>query len=383
MRRVASPARKHWQKLVEDKGLTYHTLETGKPYWNESAYYAFRMEEVDRMEAATNELHGMCLEAAGHIIEKKRYPELGIRADWVPLIEKTWNEEPPAIYGRFDLWYDDGARPKLLEYNADTPTGLVEAAVTQWYWLQDLFPKNDQWNSIHERLVAKWRELRQWLPGGLVHFLHMDSAEDFMTVAYLADTAREAGLLQHVMPIGEVGSDHLGSLIDNGVPEREMKNIFKLYPWEWLLKDEYARLVNLGYQQWLEPAWKMLLSNKGIMAVLWEMYPNHPNLLPTFLREPRGLDAWARKPLMSREGANITFSTKIDAETVNLQRTGGLYGNEGFVYQELCTLPEFDGKHPVIGSWVIDGVSAGCGVRESADLITGNLSQFVPHMIDG
>jgi len=74
-------------------------------------------------------------------------------------IRETWNfEPPPALYGRLDLVYD-GGQIKLLEYNADTPTALVEAAVTQWYWLEDTFADADQFNSIHEKLVAKWKDL--------------------------------------------------------------------------------------------------------------------------------------------------------------------------------------------------------------------------------
>lgn len=78
----------------------------------------------------------------------------------------SWNEEPPAIYGRFDLAYDGIHPPKLLEYNADTPTALLEASVVQWYWLQDVFPKDDQFNSIHEHLVAKWKELKDYVGRG-------------------------------------------------------------------------------------------------------------------------------------------------------------------------------------------------------------------------
>ena len=49
--------------------------------------------------------------------------------------------------------YDGKAPPRLLEYNADTPTALLEASVAQWFWLQDCFPTADQFNSIHERLI--------------------------------------------------------------------------------------------------------------------------------------------------------------------------------------------------------------------------------------
>lgn len=117
-------------------GLAWHT--PGRPYWNESAFYEFTAREVDILEAATNELEAMSLAAVQ------------------PLIEHSWEAEQPSLYGRFDLAWGGEASPKLLEYNADTPTSLVEAAVAQWYWLEDTHPGADQFNSIHERLIAAW-----------------------------------------------------------------------------------------------------------------------------------------------------------------------------------------------------------------------------------
>jgi len=139
MKRVAIKPRADWEKKVEQIGLIYHHTED-HAYWNESAYYSFRSTEIDRIELATNELHDTCLQAAQHIIDNNRFKELAIPDAAVPVIKQAWEDEPPAIYGRFDLAYD-GEQLKLLEYNADTPTALLEASVVQWYWLQDLFPQ--------------------------------------------------------------------------------------------------------------------------------------------------------------------------------------------------------------------------------------------------
>ena len=192
MRRVSATPRADWQRKVEEAGLTWHTGE--QAYWNEAAFYEFTAKEVDVLEAATNELETMTLQAAQHVIDQKLYAKLGIPEIAIPLIESSWEAEPPSLYGRFDFAYDGTNPPKLLEYNADTPTSLVEAAVVQWYWLQDCFPKRDQFNSLHERLVALWKELGKYLPGRRIDFCSMDDAEDGMTVTYLQDTAQQAGL---------------------------------------------------------------------------------------------------------------------------------------------------------------------------------------------
>ena len=168
-RRSAAP-RQGWQEKVESQGLLFHS-PGGQSYWDESAYYQFSAVQIDQLEAATNELQARCQEAVQFVIDQNRFAELGIPAAAVPAIRAAWEEEPPAIYGRMDFSWDGRAAPKLLEYNADTPTGLLEAAVVQWYWLQDAFPKADQFNSIHERLVAKWKELQCCLHGPL-YFAH-------------------------------------------------------------------------------------------------------------------------------------------------------------------------------------------------------------------
>jgi len=341
----------------------------------------FRSKEIDRIEAAANELHDMCLQAAQHIIDNNRFKELAIPDAAVPVIKQAWEDEPPAIYGRFDFAYD-GEHLKLLEYNADTPTALLEASVAQWYWLQELYPKLDQFNSIHEKLLAKWQELKPYL-AKTVHFAYLqppdiENSEDLMTVSYLMDVAGQAGFNTALIRIDDIGWDvDQHSFVD--LNNNPIRSIFKLYPWEWLLRDAFAAhlLENHPFTQWIEPIWKMLLSNKGILPILWELFPGHDNLLECHFNRPKNLTGYVRKPLLSREGANLSLH-----RGTTIQQTGGPYGEEGFVYQAIGRIPDFGGVFPVIGSWVIDGVAAGIGIRESETPVTNNLSCFVPHVFE-
>jgi len=376
VRRISTSPRNGWEKKVEDVGLTWHSGD--RVYWNESAFYQFTAKEVDQIEAATNELETMTLAAAQHVIDNHLYASMGIPDIAVPLIERSWEAEPPSLYGRFDFAFDGVNPPKLLEYNADTPTSLLEAAVVQWYWLQDTNPNRDQFNSIHERLIALWKELTPYLPGGRIDFCSMDDVEDGMTVTYLQDTAQQAGLAASCFPITEVGWNG-GDFV--GPDSQPLGAVFKLYPWEWMVREEFARHVGGASTVWIEPPWKMLLSNKGILPVLWKLYPRHPFLLEAHFDSPGLLMSWVKKPLLGREGANIT----LHEPGRNLE-TGGAYGAEGFIYQDLAPLKPFDGKFPVIGSWLVGHVegdaAAGMGIRESENPITTNTSQFVPHLFD-
>ena len=375
MKRRKGKARADWVNKVEDVGLVYHHTQ-GKPYWDESVYYEFTAKEVDVLEAATNELQRICLLAGQKIIDDNRFAEFGIPQLAWQAITDTWITEPPAIYGRMDLAYNGYDPPKLLEYNADTPTALLESAVVQWYWLEEVHKGADQFNSIHERLVAKWKELRGYLDN-VLYFAHLDDpqGEDTMTANYLRDTASQAGFDARGILVRDIGWDGK-EFVD--MQNRAMRAIFKLYPWEWMMHEGFGphAIETMNVVNWVEPIWKMLWSNKAILPLLWEMFPNHPNLLPAYFDGPRDLKEWIRKPKMSREGANVTVHSSDGPDLT----TGGDYGEEGFVYQELASIFHGEGQYAVLGSWVIDGESGGMGIRESDGPVTRNESRFVPHL---
>lgn len=377
MERIASTPRPDWQSVVEARGLKWHTGQT--PYWSEDAYYQFTTAQIETLERATNELHERCIEAVQHVIDEERYAELKIPEHAIPLITASWKEEPPSVYGRFDLAYDGTSPPKMLEYNADTPTSLLEVAVIQWDWLQALHPGADQFNSVHERLVDYWKSVQGDLPssgplGPLVHFASVDDLEDGMTAAYLAETAAQAGLQVKLLAMADIGWDPQSRELCD-LQDTRLDTLFKLYPWEWLMHEPFGDHLRVAKTLMIEPAWKMVLSNKGILPILWEMFPGHGNLLPSYFDEPHGMFEYAKKPLLSREGANVTVHTMKE----HVESTGE-YGAEGYVFQELAPIPEFDGKRPIIGSWIIGQEAAGIGIREADGWVTGNTSRFVPHL---
>ncbi len=379
MKRKSIESRDNWEKKVEEVGLLFHHTPEGL-YWDETAYYRFTARQVDELERATNELHALCLEAVQHIIDEDRFADLAIPPAAVPLIRQAWEDEPPSLYGRFDFSYDGKSPPKLLEYNADTPTSLLEASVVQWFWLEERFRGADQFNSIHERLIAKWTELKDYISAYPLYFTcGGGSVEDATTVGYLQDTAQQAGIPTAWILVEDIGwDDGLRQFVD--LQDGRITSLFKLYPWEWLLSDEFGPCLLEAYRemQWIEPMWKLILSNKGILPILWELYPGHPNLLETYFEGPRHLTDFVRKPLYSREGANVLIQ-RADGGRIE---SGGSYGAEGHIYQRLALLPEFDGNFPLIGSWVIDGESAGIGIRETRTPVTDNYSRFIPHLLD-
>jgi glutathionylspermidine synthase len=386
MQRVAIAERPTWRSRAKDLGFQFHSPD-GSIYWDERAYWQFTLREIEEdLEAPAAEIEALCRDLLLRVTrDDKLFLRLRIPKMHWELIRESYKRGDPSLYGRFDFSYDGQGPAKLLEYNADTPTSLYETSVFQWYWLEEqraagkLPGTADQFNSIHERLVSRFRDLSG---AGVLHLTCVEtSTEDRGTVDYIAECAQQGGFPTEFIAIGDIGTGRDGQLYD--LQNRPIERLFKLYPWEWLFREQAAKSLTTSYTGFLEPPWKAILSNKGILPLLWDMAPNHPNLLESYFEDdPRAkaLDgAYVRKPLYSREGANIEIvrgGRVVDSDA-------GPYGAEGFIRQALAPLPMVDGNHAVLGLWMVTGEPAGLGIREDNSAITKNTSRFVPHAIVG
>jgi len=371
MKRLTIESRENWQQKVKNLGFGFHA-----DYWNEKACYEFTMEEINSIEHATTELQHMCRQAVEYVIKNKLYYKFHIPEYLVKHIEDSWYNNAPSLYGRFDLAFNNG-EIKMLEYNADTPTSLFEGSIVQWFWLQEIDEKLDQYNRLHEKLIEQLQHIKPALKGDCLYFSCVEeNLEDYTTVHYLMDCAMQAGITCKFIFVEDIGWDE-----DNKVfldeDDNTIEAIFKLYPWEWMAHEDYGEFIIESNAIWVEPSWKMILSNKAILPILWELFPGNKYLLPAYFEKPDDMASFAKKPILSREGANV----EIVKENQTVECTDGEYGEEGYIYQQYIELGTEEGNHFILGSWLIGGEAAGMGIRESDNLITNNTSRFVPHRI--
>lgn len=384
MQRIRTEERANWRDVAEELGFRFHTPQ-GEPYWREDAYYSFTLKEVeDDLEDPAAELEEMCFAIVDKACRDEAVMErLKIPARFWDYIQQSWRGQAKNLYGRMDFSYRGDGPAKLLEYNADTPTALYEAAVFQWRWLEDLqaagrLPENaDQFNSTHEILIEAFGAFG--IEGPLHLACEPDSEEDLGTIEYLGDCAEQAGLEVFLLPLDAIGLTDLGGFVDGS--DRPITTLFKLYPWEWMFEDDFAAHLQRSGLCIIEPPWKAVLSNKGLLPLLWEMAPGHPNLLPAFFEDAVDADVlgpdFVKKPLFSREGANIEI---VEGGAVS-EAASGPYGAEGRVVQALAPLPDMDGMHPVLGVWLVASRPSGLGIREDVGRITTDDSRFTPHVI--
>ncbi len=357
----------------------------GIPYWDETAYYRFTWREIEEdLKGPAEEIERLCFE----VVERATNDEtvlrrLGIAEPYWDYVAESWRNQERNLYGRMDLSYDGKSAAKLLEYNADTPTALYESSIFQWVWLEQaasagLIPEGcDQFNDLHESLVQAFSN------SGIEGLLHLSCVQDIEddkgTLDYLEECAEEADLETCFVSMEDIGLDAEERFTD--LDDRVITTLFKLYPWEWIMDEAFGRHVPASGARLIEPPWKAVLSNKGLLPLLWEMFEGHPNLLPAYFEGDAGAaelgGTYVRKPLWSRQGANIEI---VRDGTTQTERDGP-YGDQGHVVQAFHPLPEMAENYPLIGCWLVASRAVGLCIREDRTLVTGKEANFVPHVI--
>lgn len=402
MQRKHITPRKDWLEQLTKDGVLWSTTEEG-PYWNEAmqtpVYYEFTASEQNSLEQAANVIHKYSLtflewffESASGEEKESIWGLFNIPVSIRQVIQDSWDNDEWGFYGRFDFIMTKNG-PKLLEYNADTPTILIESAASQWNWFSDnqeagkFSSSSYQFNEVHEALIQHWRDMKKY--NGItktLNFVATQQVDDFATISYLADTAHQAGIPVKVFDINEI---QLGD--DNNFYDLESQHMdlcFKLYPWEWMMEDEFGASIPKSRTRFIEPAWKMMLSNKALLVMLWKMFPECPYLVPAFsgkvdyaLQKSEGYGTkWVSKPILSREGSNVTI---FDVEDPNFTKieTSGPYSEEPTIIQQYIEWEPIDKCYPMLGVWMVGDDAVGLGIREDDSPITQNNSRFIPHVV--
>ena len=387
MQRVLVTPRPNLDQRIKESAFDFASTR-GQVYWDESAYYRFSSHQIKNdLEAASGELAALCLDFVGFAVrDEEILSRMGIPPEMCDLIAESWRKSDSSLYGRFDLAYDGQSHPKLLEYNADTPSALYETSVFQWFWLEDVIAQtlvpntSDQFNSIHDALLETFSALKETFSLNTIHLAcMMDAPEDRFLIAYLSDVAAQSGFSVTQLALADIGTTWDGPFID--LKNEPIQLLFKLYPWEWMWKDEFIRSGSMRTTRFLEPPWKALLSNKALLPLLWAREPKHPNLLPSYFEDDPARTnlsgRYVRKPQFSREGHNVTI---FDDKGI-VDSTDGPYKSGPHILQASAAIPSFAGNFPIVGSWIISDKPCGIGIREDKSLIIKDSSRFVPHVV--
>ncbi|EAI2900464.1 glutathionylspermidine synthase family protein [Campylobacter upsaliensis] len=377
------------KNYLESIGFSWHTDEDGSDYLDHQ-FICVSKNEANAYYEAANELYDMFIAAAQNVIDNDRFDELGIPFNLIDAIKMSWeNEVHWHLYGRFDFAGGlDGKPIKLIEFNADTPTSLFESTILQWAMLkQNNLDEHLQFNSIYESLMDNFKrlitldesveEFEEHYRGWKILFSSVaGNKEEELTTKLLAHIAKDAGFECDFAYVDEVEFGEEG-IFKNGV---NYEYWFKLIPWEEIAieEGELAMLLTQIMRNQkaiiLNPAYTLLFQSKGILKILWELYPNHPLLLESSCEPLQGKD-FVKKPMFGREGANIS----IVKDDVKLQENIGPYGNNKMIYQQYYELNSSKNEYYQAGVFF---AYEGCGLGfRKGGLIIDNASKFVGHII--
>jgi glutathionylspermidine synthase len=377
MERIATGARADLVRRVAELGLPAEH-EDGTPYLVADAGYALDKAEIDEIYDASVELERLCLDLVDRVVNEDLFDRFDLSPLAARLVADSWDRQARNLIGRFDLAWRPGSPPKLLEYNAETPVALVEAARFQAEWCALAAPGALQFNEIEARLVEAWRNFG--LPRLPVHFTGAaDDAEATLTLDFLAATARAAGLEAVRLDLDAIGWDG-EKFID--ADDQPIRTLFKLYPWAWLVEDDFGPHIESSGLTAIEPAWKMLLADKRMLPLLHEMHPGHPNLLPASLDADAIAGPAVAKPALGRDGAGV----KLFANGLGAAATGGDAQDPDpkdgpLVYQAMAALEKSGTATVLASTWMVASQPAGLALREADGDFVGSTARFVPHFV--
>lgn len=380
-------------ETLDKIGFTWHTDSDGTKYVSDELVQITQAEAEAYYEAG-NELYDMYVEAAEHVIDNDLFFDLGIPFNLVDMIKKSWeNDVHWHIYGRFDLAGGiDGKPIKLIEFNADTPTSLFETTLLQWALLKEnSMDEDSQFNNLYEAIRENFKRLitldedtssfENHYDGWKILFSSVEgNDEEEATVRLLQQMATDAGFNTHFEYLQNVKFDEDG-VYDSG--DNNYEYWFKLYPFEDIAHDEpelattLSTIMNNQKAILLNPAYTLLFQSKGMLKVLWDLYPNHPLLLNTSF-EPLKETLHVEKCVFGREGANTKI---IDTNGDILTQTDGEYDNYKKVYQEYVEFPKdtLDSKYQAGVFFSYE--SCALSFRKGGEIMD-NMSKFVGHYIN-
>lgn len=380
------------KEYLEKIGFNWHTDPDNTPYVSDKIVEITQSQAQAYYEAA-NELYDMFITAAQYVIDNNLFHEIGIAFNLIDIIKDSWeNDVHWHLYGRFDLAGGIDSKPiKLIEFNADTPTSVFETAIVQWAMLkQNNMDEMSQFNDLYDAIQENFKRLvtldentddfNKYYEGWKILFSSVSgSVEDENTVRLLQNIANEAGFKTQFAYADEVVFDDEEGIFFNG---QNYEYWFKLIPWEQIAVEEGELaliLKNIVKNQKaiiLNPAYTLLFQSKGILKILWDLYPNHPLLLESSFSPLNG-KAMVKKPFLAREGSNVSI---FDKDGKPMHETKGDYENQKFIYQEFYEFNKDENNEFYQAGVFFAYEACALGFRKGG-LVLDNYSKFVGHYI--
>ena len=379
-------------------------------------------EHVSVLRTASSRLYQLMVRLAVVLqqADDQSLLDIGIPLPALPYVHLVMPEMPAVMCGRFEFaWTAEG--PKLLEFNAETPTFVVElfhmnGQVCKDFGLVDpnVDCQEQLIQAMHSTITASlsWIGMHQRDSISVVFSSYADRKEERGTVEFYRNLLTSIGDLPYKTSFRGLNELRVTPDCLFTADGERVDVLYKLYPTEHLIEDEapdgmpvglaLLELVRKRQLAILNPPVAFVLQNKALMAILWAMHMVESELftseehmwieqyvLPSYLdaHDVQGqvvfAGAYVVKPVFGREGASITIRT---GQQVVGQSEQHLYENQVKMYQQYVALPTttvqteegLTDVHLIHNCFVVAGIPSAIGVRASQKLILDDNAYFLP-----
>jgi glutathionylspermidine amidase/synthetase len=383
-------AAKPWLDAGDPGEAAYIALMNGCRLSNRDAdqykYLCIGETALRDVKRATNELHGMFMRATNFVLDDAALQaKFNLPAVLWPRIRQSWsNRRNQMITGRFDFSVSDRGL-KIYEYNSDSASCHMECGSIQGKWARHFgcTEGRDPGDHLSADLTHAWAHAGV---DGVLHIMQDRDLEETYHALYMKAAAERAGLdCKIIKGLSSLGWDDDGCVVDaDGL---RIDWVWKTWAWETAIDQLRAecdadaenlrlhrlvdprsrppRLIDVFLREEVmvfEPLWTLIPSNKAILPILWELYPDHPYLLNTQfeLTDELARNGHVAKPIVGRCGHNISI---VDPNNDVLHETAGQFHDRDQIYQELFPLPRIGDLNVQVSTFSVAGHYAGAGVR--------------------
>ncbi|WP_242246402.1 glutathionylspermidine synthase family protein [Bacillus cereus group sp. BfR-BA-01523] len=375
-----------------------------------SLFHVFPITEqtMKQLQVATERMGKIFFKTARLLrnVSNEQLLELGFPTASLPFI-RLKGMYPESVISRFDFALTEDNRIKMLEFNSDTPTFIVECFQMNGKVCEEL--DYDDPNANQERLLSSGitKAVMEFTKGmedpNVVFTAHHEHIEDWNTTMYLSGLCH---VENKVMPMTELRITDDALVDRDGVPIDVLYR--QTYPIEDLIEDqdpetgdlvgvELLQLVKEGKLFIINPLSAFLLQPKSIQCLIWGLaeedafYTSEEQkwikeyMLPTYL-EPDlffGKSPFVQKPSFGREGDTITIRDKDT--NIMIRNAHETYKSSLPIFQKYTELPVvfletekgIEKLSYVFGAFLIAGKASSIGIR-AGEKITGNESYYLP-----
>jgi glutathionylspermidine synthase len=398
-----STERKRLWKEVYSQALENYEFTGG--YTGDKEYFSLSSIIIEQtlseeIREASEKMCSILKDVRNLIMSKKElfFEILGIDERLKDLVTSS-DTEALCCIGRFDWVLDNKGELKLLEFNSETPAGLLESTalneiVRKKLTIEHKNPNENLARQIRDSFYSIVKDYERIRPVNNIALLSSTYYEDWYTTSTLYNIVKE-------LPYNFI----LGSIDDVVVSENklhlygeEVDAVYRYYPLDWFLEEGKEGFIEAFGRNTLSinPPHTFMLQSKAVFPLIYELVAQGYfsqeerefilKYIPesSLTRENLKANSYVVKPMLGREGEgvhfnglnndvhweceeNIIFQERIYIKAVDLKTHSILKSSDEIIY-------------PIFGAFVAQDKYCGLYVR-GGGLITDRWAVNLPVFI--